>query len=200
MLKYSHIKRIFPLCAIMMFILFTISTFSAPEISHKQTTEDKEESTSVLTPCSISPMKTAAQAAVPTSKTIFTIGGFEFRICEVVFCDTAGGFVPLDMGVDDQVMFVEFELLSGKKEVFQSLHIRVKDSSGQKSNAFILASGGTMQMLSAVNMKSASSEYQPKKDNIAWAYLVKKDVNELYLNFPTGEVIELMPLIKEFRY
>lgn len=183
-----------------MFVLFTICTLSIPEVALKLITEAKEESISILNSCSISLMKTEAQAAIPTSKTIFKIGDFEFRICNILFCDTAGGFVPRDMGVDDQVMFIEFELLSGDKEAFQSLQIRVKDSFGHKSNAFILASGGMMQMLTAVNMTKASSEYRPNKDNIAWAYIVKRDVDELYLNFPTGEVIELTPLVKEFKY
>jgi hypothetical protein len=50
-------------------------------------------------------------------------------------------------------------------------------------------------MLATVTMKGDSSDYQPGEDNIVWAYVVPKGVDELYLNFPTGEVVDLTPFI-----
>jgi hypothetical protein len=126
------------------------------------------------------------------------IGEFKFRIAKVAFDETAMGFVPVDMDPDDQVMFVEFELLEGSKESFKALEIMVADGSGHKSKAFILTSAGMIQMLATVVMESTSSYYQPGEDRIAWAYVVPRGVSDLYLNFPTGEMIDLTPHIKSF--
>jgi len=136
------------------------------------------------------------QKAIPASQSSLAIGDFEFRVVEVVFDQTAMGFVPVDIGASDQVMFVEFELLAGSKEDFKSLEIRVSNGSSLKANAFILISNGMTQMLATVTMKGVSSDYRPGEDNVAWAYLVPKGADKLYLNFPTGEVVDLTPFIR----
>jgi hypothetical protein len=138
------------------------------------------------------------QTAIPASNAAMTIRDFTFRIVGVVFDKTALGLVPMDIAESDQVMFVEFELLSGNRESFRSLQIPVTSPSGRKLNPIIVASNGVIKTLSAVTIKDISSDYQPGKNNIAWAYVVPKGMNELYLNFPAGEVVDLSPLIKRF--
>jgi hypothetical protein len=125
-----------------------------------------------------------------------TIGEFEFRIVEVAFDETAMGFATTDMGKNDKVMFVEFELLSGNKENFKNLEITVTYNQGQESKAVILTSGGLIKMLATVTIKSTPSEFRPKAQNIAWAYVVPKDATGFYLNFPNGDVIDLTPFIE----
>jgi len=195
MFKHSHLKIIFLLLPIPMVIIvsFTVSTpLSAPEVLYPLTTKAKVLSIDT----SLSLARTMAQNAIPASKASITIDDFKFRVVKVFFDETAMGFVPVDMSASDRVMFVEFKLLEGNKEAFKALEISVSHNSGQKSKAFILTSGGIIQMLSSVTVKGTSSDYQPGEDNIAWAYVAPKEVDELYLNFPTGEVVDLAPLIK----
>jgi hypothetical protein len=164
---------------------------NAAEVLHPLTTN----STSLSTDSPIFLTETPAQKAITASKASITIGDFKFRIAKVVFDEAAMGFVPVNMSAGDRVMFVEFELLTSNKEAFKVLEITVAHNSGQKSKAFIMTSGGIIQMLSSVTVKGTSSDYQPGEDNIAWAYVIPKDVDELYLNFPTGDVVNLTPFI-----
>jgi len=195
MVKPSHLKIIFLLLSIPMVIIvsFTISaSISAPEALLPLTTKAKMLSND--NPDSL--ISTPAQKSIPASKASITIDDFKFRIAKVTIDETAMGFVPVDMSADDQVMFVEFELLAGNEEAFKALEITVAYNSGQKSKAFILTSGGIVQMLSSVTVKGTSSDYQPGEDNIAWAFVIHRGVDKFYLNFPTGEVVDLAPLIK----
>jgi len=168
---------------------------NTPEILHPLTTN----STALSTDSPISPTDAPAQNAIPASKESITISDFRFRVVKVVFDETAMGFVPVDMSADAQVMFVELELLTSNKEAFKDLEIAVSHNSGQKSKAFILTSRGIIQMLSSVTVKGTSSDYQPGEDNISRAYVVPKEADELYLNFPSGEVVDLTPFIKSLR-
>jgi len=138
------------------------------------------------------------QAAIPASNAALTIGDFRFRIVGVVFEKTALGLVPMDIAASDRVMLIEFELLSGNREAFRNLQISLVGPSGRKTNAIIMASNGMIKALAAVTIKGDSSSYQPGKNNIAWAYVVPKGTNELFLNFPAGEIVDLSPLIERF--
>jgi len=171
------------------------ATLSIPELSHTLTTE----AIILSTDSRISPTDAPAQKAIPASRASISIGDFKFRIAKVAFDKTAMGFVPVSMSEGDQVMFVEFELLAGKKEDFKSLEIKASFGSGQKSNAFILMSNGMMQMLATVTMKGISSDYKPLEDNVAWAYVIPKSLDKLYLNFPTGDRVDLTPFLKSSR-
>jgi hypothetical protein len=196
MAKCPHFKIIFSLLQIIVIIPCLISAFlSAPEASHPLRTKFDARSLDF----SVLAVGLQVQKAIPVSKSAITAGDFKFRVVEVVFDHTAMGFVPVDMDSNDQVMFVEVELLEGKKEDFKKFEITVSDGSGQKTNAFILISNGMMQMLATVTLKGISSDYQPGEDNIAWAYLVPKGSDKLILNFPTGEAIDLSPFLKSSR-
>jgi hypothetical protein len=192
MAKHSHLKIIFLLLPAMILIPRIIcALLNAPEVLHPLTTKYAALSTD----SAVFTADTAAQKAIPALQSAITIGDFKFRIVRIVFDETAMGFVPVDMTADDQVIFVEFELLAGKKECFKGLEITISHGFGRKSRAIILISDGMIQMLTAVTMKGNSSDYQPGKDNVVWAYMVPKGVDKLYLNFPTGEVIDLKPFI-----
>lgn len=177
-----------PVIILILCILYAL--LNAPEILHPLTTN----SAALSTDFPISSTDASAQEATPSSGELIKIGDFKFRVVKVVFDETAMGFVPVNMNADDKVMFVEFELLTNNKESFKALEITVSHSTGQKSKAFILTSGGIIQMLSTVTMKGSSSDYQPGENNISWAYVVPKEVDKLYLNFPSGEVVDLTPL------
>lgn len=192
MAKHSKLKTFFLLLLVMiLFPCILCALPNAPEALPPLATK----STALFEDSAVFTADTAAQKAIPTSEASITIGDFKFRIDEVALDKTAMGFAPVNMGKGDQVVFVEFELLAGDKDAFKSLEITVSYGSGQKSKAFILISGGMMQMLATVTMKGNSSDYQPGEYNVTWAYVVPKGVNELYLNFPTGEVIDLRPFI-----
>ncbi len=193
MVKRSHQKIIFiflPFIVLIPCIIYAF--FSASETSHPLMIKSEAVSTDshIFTPSA------QEQKAIPASQSSLTIGDFKFRVVEVVFDQTSMGFVPVDLGASDQVMFVEFELLAGSKEDFKSLEITVSDGSGLKANAFIRISNGMTQMLATVTMKGVSSDYQPGEDNVTWAYVVPKGADKFYLNFPTGEVVDLTPLIR----
>ena len=193
MVKRSYLKIIFiflPFIVLIPCIIYAF--FSASETSHPLMIKSEALSSD----SSVFTASIPVQKAIPASQSSLAIGDFEFRVVEVVFDQTAMGFVPVDMGASDQVMFVEFELLAGSKEDFKSLEITVSNDSGLKANAFILISNGMTQMLATVTMKGVSSDYRPGEDNVAWAYLVPKGADKLYLNFPTGEVVDLTPFIR----
>lgn len=195
MAKSSHLNIISLLLPAITLIPCIICVFfNAPVVLHPLTTNF----IGISTDSPISSASAPAQNTIPAPRKSIVIGEFKFRIAKVAFDETAMGFVPVDMDPDDQVMFVEFELLEGSKESFKALEIMVADGSGHKSKAFILTSAGMIQMLATVVMESTSSYYQPGEDRIAWAYVVPRGVSDLYLNFPTGEMIDLTPHIKSF--
>ena len=142
------------------------------------------------------PINNWCQKMISASAKSIAIGDLQFRIVKVVFDKTAMGFVPSNMGEDQQVLYVELQMLSDLKETFKNLHMKLTDGTGKRSKAIMLISGSIIQMLSNVIWKGTSSEYRPGKESIVWAYVVSKYQNEFYLNFPTGEVIDLSPLIK----
>ena len=192
MVKPSHLNIISLLLPVVILIPCIICAFlSVPDVFHPLTANFLAQSPE----SPVFSAETAAQKVIPASQASITIGGFKFRIVEVVFDETAMGFAPVNIGAGDQVMFVEFELLAGSKEDFKSLEVTVFNGSGQKSNAFLLISNGMMQMLAKVTMKGVSSDYKPLEDNVTWAFVVPKGVDKLSLSFSTGEVVDLTPFI-----
>lgn len=168
------------------------NTSNSLELSRAQTTETFIQSNS----SPLSGQKTPPQKVIPATRESIALSGFIFRIAKVAFAETAMGFVPVGMDDGDWLMFVEFELLEGDKKTFKRLEITVSGASGRKSKAVILTSDGIMQILAAVTLKNSVSTYEPGKDNITFVYAVPKGEDELDLNFPTGETIDLRPLKK----
>lgn len=146
---------------------------------------------------------TAGAAGIRTSGAVqaadqqIAVGRFRFRIVKVAFDTTATGFVPEDMGSNDLLMFVECELLSGRRDDFKGLTVVLDRGSGRRSKASILFSGGMMKALTALIVKSAAYDYRPANSNIAWAFVVHEAEGDFALIFPTGAVIDLAPWIED---
>jgi hypothetical protein len=162
------------------------------ELSRTQATGSVIQSSASSLPS----QETPVQKAIPASLESIALGGFKFRVAEVAFDETAMGFVPVGLSEGDLMMFVEFELKEGDKNAFKSLEITVSCASGRKSKAVILTSDGIMQMLATVTLRNSTSAHKPGRDNITFVYVVPKDADGLHLYFPTGETIDLAPLIK----
>jgi hypothetical protein len=139
----------------------------------------------------------AAQAPISDVKSSISIAGFTFRITAVAFDRTAMGFVPPDMKDAEQVMFVEFELLAGDEEDFKDLAIQVSSESGRRYKPVLLTAGGAVKMLATVTMKDRTGQYQPQKGHIAWIYVIPRSAEGFRVHFPTGESIDLAPLIQK---
>jgi hypothetical protein len=175
------------------------------EVASSPATEIKEEATDMAVPPTETPIPPTETAVPPTDRpeveTIsaadasISIRELSFRIVEVAFDDTAVGMAPAGMSPNDQIVWVAFELLSGDPGGFESLQISLTDNDGRSSEAIILASEGMVQMLATVTMVAASGNYMPEKENITWAYVFPKDAVELYLKFPSGEIVDLTPVL-----
>ena len=141
------------------------------------------------------PTDTPEPEAISAAESTITIGEFQFHITEVAYDSTALGMAPSNMSSSDQIVWVEFELLSGDSTAFQSLQISLTNGNGKSSNAIILASNGMMQMLATVTMTGKKGNFTPDAENIAWAYVFPKSASELFLSFPSGEMIDLTPIL-----
>jgi hypothetical protein len=145
------------------------------------------------TPTPEPPTQTPEPETIPADQDSITVADFSFRIVDVGYDDTALGMAPAGMGFSEQVVWVEFELLSGDQAAFESQALTLSDGQARTSQAVILVSGGMMQMLSTVTMTGEQGVFTPDEDNIAWAFVFPEDATELYLEFPSGEVIDLTP-------
>jgi hypothetical protein len=148
-----------------------------------------------LTDTPTPPTDTPEPEAISAAESTITIGEFSFRIVEVAYDSTALGMAPSNMGSGDQIVWVEFELLSGDQSAFESLEITLTNGNGRSTDAVILASNGMMQMLATVTMTGKKANYTPDAENIAWAYVFPKSESELYLSFPSGEIVDLTPVM-----
>jgi hypothetical protein len=138
-----------------------------------------------------------AQAPIPASKSSISIAGFTFRITAVAFDESALGFAPPEMKESDRVMFVEFELLAGDEENFKDLALQIAAGSGQRYRPVLLTADGMVQMLTTVTMIGRPGQYQPQKEHIAWVYMVPRSIETFQVHFPTGEIIDLGPLMEK---
>lgn len=141
------------------------------------------------------PTPTIRIALIPASQASITSGGFEFRIAQLAFDNTVQGLAPKDMDANSHILFVEFELLSGAQEAFEALTILIKNGSGRSSEPIALISGGRVKVLATLTMTGESFQYEPDENRIIWAFVVPKNQTALYLIFPTGEVVDLSPLM-----
>ena len=132
--------------------------------------------------------------AISAADPEITIGEFTFRIIAVGYDSTALGMAPSNMGAGDQIIWVECELLSGDQSAFESLEITLTDG-WHSSDAIILASNGMMQMLATVTMTGKQGKFIPDEQNIAWAYVFPKNAINLTWIFPSGEVVDLTPVM-----
>ena len=169
------------------------------EIKQEEAEENIEEKISPTetpppTDTPIPPTDIPEPEAISAADPEITIGEFTFRVIAVGYDSIALGMAPSSMGAGDQIVWVECELLSGDQAAFESLEIVLTDGS-QNSDAIILASNGMMQMLATVTMTGKQGKFIPDEQNIAWAYVFSKTAVELTWIFPSGEVIDLTPVM-----
>jgi hypothetical protein len=94
-------------------------------------------------------------------------------------------------------MFVEFELLAGDAENFKDLAIQITSETGQRYKPVLLTAGGVVKMLATVTMKGRAGQYQPKNQHIAWVYVIPRSAEGFRVHFPTGESVDLAPLVEK---
>jgi len=141
------------------------------------------------------PTDTPEPEAISAAEPTITIDEFGFRIAEVAYDSTAVGMAPSSMGSGDQIVWVEFKLLSGDQAAFEELQIKLADGGNRSAEAIILASNGRMRMLETLTLTATKVKHLPDAQNIAWAYVFPKSAGELYLFFPSGEKVDLTPVL-----
>ena len=102
------------------------------------------------------------------------------------------GMVPTDFGAGDQVLLVEFGLLSGDPAGFAALEIMATDGEGLDSSVF-LANGTNLESTTMIG-SDAQYEYASGTTH-SWAYAVPGTTTGLALVFPSGEVVDLSPIL-----
>lgn len=165
------------------------------EIASTDTEVPPTETMEPPTETPIPPTETPEITTISAAEDSIEIGVFSFRIVEVAYDDTAFGLVPSSMSAGDQIVWVAFELQSGDQGDFESLEITLTDQAGQQVEPVALASGGMMKMLASLTMTGESGKYIPEDANISWAFAFPKNVAELYLEFPGGEIVDLTPIM-----
>jgi hypothetical protein len=138
---------------------------------------------------------TASPGVVPGNQASITVGQFTFRVLRVVGDTSIVGLAPLDMGSDDRILFVEFQLPKTQHEAFAKLSPTLTTDSGSSGPAAWLDSSGIHTLVDA-KMTGAASTFAVAKDAIALAYVAPKTSGQLRLDFPSGEKIDLTPLMQ----
>lgn len=141
------------------------------------------------------PTDTPEPEIILASQDSITIGEFKFQIVTIAFESSVFGMEPAGMKSSQTVMFVEFELLSGDQGAFKGLSIIVTDGSSLNAYAVALITGGQVNTLSSLTYTGAETSYKPDENNIVWAYVVPQGASELFLVFPSGEMVNLSPLL-----
>jgi hypothetical protein len=116
-------------------------------------------------------------AAIPGSNEPVVIGDFKLNISTVVLSDKGfNGMVPYPMAADETVLAIEVILISGELADLSHLDVWVTDEQGNRKD-----SGTTLSMDS--------------KNQVVWLFPVAKSAHSFSLHFPSGEVIDLSPLL-----
>ena len=116
-------------------------------------------------------------AAIPGSKEPIVIGDFNLKISTVDLNDKGlNGMVPYAMTADQTVLVVEVSLISGDLGNLSYLEVWVTDEQGNQTNT-----PDTLEV--------------PTKNQVIWLFAVAKTGHLFFLHFPSGEVIDLSPLL-----
>jgi hypothetical protein len=120
---------------------------------------------------------TPTMASIPGSMEPMVIGDFNFSFTTVVLSDEGlHGMAPYPMTADQTVLGIEVNLISGDLDQLSQLDIWITDEAGNRTD-----SGTTL---------TAESQNQ-----VTWLFPVAKTSHSFFLNFPSGEVIDLAPLL-----
>ena len=114
---------------------------------------------------------------MPGSKEPVVIGDFNLKISTVDLNDKGyKGMAPYPMTADQTVLAVEVSLISGDLGNLSTLKVWVIDEQGNRTD-----SGTTLSVES--------------KNQITWLFPVPKTSHSFFLHFPSGEGIDLTPLL-----
>jgi len=148
----------------------------------------------VAVPAQTSQAGTTSPDVVPGNQASITVGEFTFRVLRVVADTSIGGLAPLDMSSDDRIVFVEFQLPESQHEAFAKLSPTLTTDSGSSDPAAWLNSSA-INTLTDAKITGAESKFTVAKGAIALAYVAPKASGQLRLDFPSGEKIDLTPLM-----
>jgi hypothetical protein len=151
--------------------------------------------TSVPTEAPVPPTNTPTPAIVPASQESITVGEFEFRVVRIALDEAIFGMVPNNMGDGDQILFIEFELTAGENEAFANLRPAIVLESGEKHQAAAWIGDKNVYTLTDMTYTGAASEFSPTETLVALAYVIPKDPGVLLLEFSSGVLVDLMPLM-----
>jgi hypothetical protein len=106
-----------------------------------------------------------------------TVGDYNLRISTVILSDEGfNGMAPYPMTDDQTVLAVEVTLISGDLAQLSKMGLWVTDEAGNRTD-----SGTTLSVES--------------KNQVVWLFPVAKTSLSFFLYFPSGEVIDLAPLL-----
>jgi len=145
----------------------------------------------------VPPTATPTPEIIPASQASITIGEFECRVVQVVFDDTVFGTVPNSMGATDRILYVEFELTAGENEAFANLMPDLVLSTGPRRTPVAWFGNNTIHTLVNATMTGEGSQFSPGEDTVALAYVVPQTTESPLMAFPSGDLIDLTPLMPE---
>jgi hypothetical protein len=124
------------------------------------------------------PTPTPTQTAIPASHDAITVGGYTIKITGVTLSDSGmGGYVPASMTSDQTVLGVEATLVSGGTlTALSKVQVWATDETGDRYDV------GAALSIDAQN-------------GAIWMYAVPKTSSLFLWWFPSGEVIDLSPLL-----
>jgi hypothetical protein len=147
-----------------------------PEPTPTATPTPTPTPTEVPTPTP-TPTPTPAPAAIPASHDAITVGAFTIKITKVsLSANGMSGFVPTGMTADETVLIVQATLVSGGKlDDLAQVQAWSTDETGRRYD------GGTLSIAA--------------QNSVIWTYAVPKTSTAFRWWFPSGEVIDLSPLL-----
>ncbi len=147
------------------------------------------------TDTSIPPSATATRETIPASEESIIVADFEFSIVQIAYDHSAFGLVPDAMKGNEELLFIEFNLISGTNEAFALLEPTVILESGINQEPVAWAAGTQVHTLTSMSFTGESSDYSSGQSSITLIYIVPKDPGTLLLEFPSGVLIDLTPIM-----
>jgi hypothetical protein len=149
--------------------------------------------TATLTP--VLPTATPTPEIIPASRESITVGEFECRVVQIAFDEAIFGSVPNAMGASDQILFLEFELIEGENEAFANLMPEIVLESGLRREPVAWIGDNYVNVLTTMTFTGTASKFSPGETSVALAYVVPQSPGTLLLEFPSGVLIDLTPLM-----
>jgi len=143
----------------------------------------------------VPPTATPTPEIIPASRESITVGEFECRVVQIAFDEAIFGLVPNAMGGSDQILFLEFELIAGENEAFANLMPAIVLESGLKREPVAWIGDNAVHTLTDMTYTGTASEFSPGETSVALAYVVPQSPGTLLLEFPSGVLIDLTPLM-----